>query len=98
MRNGFFNGLLVGTVVGTVSGVLMGSGPRKAQELFNQGGQMLKMAQEGVGLAGNLVNKGRNLFHQDEQNLGPQDSGIENINQRVAVLEKRLEELSQRGV
>ncbi|AZR73628.1 hypothetical protein BBF96_09655 [Anoxybacter fermentans] len=97
MRGGFFRGLIVGTVIGTISGMLMGPEYRdRAREFFNQGGHMLKRAQEGLETANNLINRGRQILQPEKSETG--EDGKENIARRVAVLEKRLEELSQKGV
>ncbi|MCK4260221.1 MAG: hypothetical protein KAX49_14680 [Halanaerobiales bacterium] len=99
--SGFVRGLFVGTVIGTVSSMVMRSDYRnKAKEWIRQGGQMLEFAEEGLGTMGNMVHQGQNMF---KEKVSPQMSemketfqmGKEKINQRVEVLEKRLEELEK---
>ena len=114
MRGGFLKGVIVGTVIGSMSSMLLDPNYRqKAMGFVDQGGQMLQSAQSRFKTAESWINKGRNLFQNNEQSsdqiLGdggshgiqinsPEDDGIENITQRVAILEKRLEELGQKEI
>lgn len=110
MKGGFLRGLFVGAVVGTVSGVLLDSDSReKAKNLIQSGGQLLQKAEDGMELASGWVHKGEALLHDEMPSMihGMGGSGEmtemfgndrEKMDSRVAVLEKRLEELESRGV
>lgn len=110
MRGGFLRGLFVGAVVGTVSGMLMDSDYRqKAKQLIHTGGQLIHKAEDGMEMANGWINKGRELMQDDlhpfMQGMGGSGEmtemfgqGKEAIDSRIAVLEKRLEEIEGRGV
>lgn len=113
MRGGFLKGVIVGTVIGSMSSMLLDPNYRqKAMGFVDQGGQMLQSAQSRFKTAESWINKGRNLFQNNDQSsnqipgdggsnslsINAEDNGIDNITNRVATLEKRLEELSQKGI
>lgn len=107
MKGGFLKGVIVGTVLGTMSSMLIDPNNRqKAKSFVDRGGQILQSAQAKFETAESWIDKGRNLFQNngqaneaEEKNSQINDpDGKENITERVAILEKRLEELSQKGV
>lgn len=112
MKAGFLKGVIVGTVLGTMSSMLIDPNNRqKAKSFVDRGGQILQSAQAKFETAESWIDKGRNLFQNngqanevEEKNSQSSDcqiydpDGKENITERVAILEKRLEELSQKGV
>lgn len=101
MRNGFVRGMLVGTVVGAASSLLMNPRRReKAREMIDQSGGLLRSAEENL-MSNNWIEKSRQLFQKEDEQLASlggitADSGC--IDQRVAFLEKRLEEIEHKGL
>lgn len=99
MRNGFVRGMLVGTVVGAASSFLMNPRHReKAREMIEQGGQLIKGAEDNIVTAGSFIEKSRHLFQDEPQMESMVQTETGGITDRVALLEKRLEELEHKGV
>lgn len=100
MKNGFLRGIFIGSVMGAAATMLIKPETReRAKEVLNQGSQLLKGAEENLVNTTNWIEKSRHLFQDDEplEEAGL-DGSKENIDNRVAFLERRLEELEHRGV
>lgn len=101
MKNGFVRGVLVGTAVAVASRYILNPRYReKAREVIEEGGQVLRGAEDQIVSTGNWIEKGRQLFQMEDRSTAESMEGKvpEDITDRVAVLEKRLEELELKGV
>lgn len=102
MKNGFVRGMMIGTVVGAVSSLLLNPHNReKAREVINQGTEYFRGAEDTLSSAGSWLEKSRHLFQGEEQEPDTtilQTETKDPMAERVAFLERRLEELEHKGV
>lgn len=98
MKSGFTRGLFVGAVVGSVASILVDPNSReKAKDLISQGGRKLRRAGEEMDAAENIIEESRVMLC-DEDTMNTGDLGDASLAQKMATLEKRLEELELKRV